>query len=757
LLPGNDDGHAAAHRARTTPAVDHQADDARPRRALLSARRRGNSPRSVRPAARFDNKARWPERWPLSGQSALVVVAIMAVLGLRSPQRPATISLVRPAATVAPVGSAFSWGANSHGELADGTRTSRLVPETVNGLAGFASISGFGDHNVAVTTNRTAVAWGDNAKGELGDGAIAPWSAPTPVKGLTNVAQVAAGSDHSLAVTSDGRAWAWGNNGQGELGDGTTVSRTAPALVKGLRNVARVAAGGGFSVALEADGTLWAWGDNAQGQVADGTVVNRTVPVLLKGPAQVVAVAVAADHALVMAADGTVWTWGDNSFGALGDGTTNPRWTAAPVPGLNDVGGVAAGLGYSVAVRHDGTVWTWGLNDSGQLGDGTTANRPTPAAVPGLAGVVSAAAGTGHTLAVEADGSVWSWGDNSSGQLGDGTTTARTVPGVIAGLPPMVSVVAGNGFSMAVATGGSAAWLAYQGSSRLAWATAFADNIGAGSSDAVRFVLAWTQVENAPPERNNPLNTTLRRPGARVVPGNPAGVRIYPTLEAGLGASLDSIGRAGDSFGYHAVVAALRAGDVLGAAAALQASKWCFDPTGPAGHECPGYGARIVSLVRSYRDPVVLGHAGAVPAGTTALVNTGGALAAPTTRWSGPVPAQLPQMTRALASATAQLGKPYLWGGTGPDVFDCSGLMVWSWGLAGVHLPRVASDQQNWAIPLTASQAQPGDLVFFGQPAHHVGMNLGHGLMIDAPHTGASVEIVSIAAGDLAGFGRVHQ
>ena len=121
------------------------------------------------------------------------------------------------------------------------------------------------------------------------------------------------------------------------------------------------------------------------------------------------------------------------------------------------------------------------------------------------------------------------------------------------------------------------------------------------------------------------------------------------------------------------------------------------------------------------------------------------------------MPAQLPQMTRALASATAQLGKPYLWGGTGPDVFDCSGLMVWSWGLAGVHLPRVASDQQNWAIPLTASQAQPGDLVFFGQPAHHVGMYLGHGLMIDAPHRGASVEIVSIAAGDLAGFGRVHQ
>jgi alpha-tubulin suppressor-like RCC1 family protein len=686
----------------------------------------------------------------------VAVIGTMAVLGFGLPLSMSTISQVGPVGSLAVAGPVSAWGANGFGELADGTVTPRPVPESVKGLTGLASISSFGGHNVAVASDGTAVAWGDNAKGELGDGTTATRHGPTPVKGLTKVAQVAAGSDHSLAVTSDGTAWAWGDNGQGELGDGTTVTRAEPVPVSGLSNVVQVAAGGGFSVAVESDGSVWAWGDNAQGQLADGTLVNRTIPVQVKGPAQVVAIAVGTDHALVMAADGTAWAWGDNSFGALGDGTTDARSAALLVPGLSNVTGISAGLGYSVAIRTDGSVWAWGLNSTGQLGDGTTSSRPTPAPVSGLSGVVSAAAGTGHTLAVRADGSVWGWGDNSSGQLGDGTTTARAVARPIAGLPPAVSVVAGDNYSLAIGASGSGAWLPYQGSSRLAWATAFADNIGAGSDSAVRFVLAWSQLEGASGGQNNPLNSTMREAGARVLGGSSAGVKIYPTLEVGLKANLDTISRGARSYGYGAVLAALRAADVLSAAAALQASRWCYNPAGPHGHECPGYGARIVALVRSYQNPVTLRNAGAIPAGTTALADITGVLTGRPALVGG-IPALLPQASRTIATARAQLGKPYVWGGNGPNVFDCSGLMVFSWGLAGVHLPRVAADQQAWAIPVTDSQVQPGDLVFFGRPAHHVGLYIGNGLMIDAPHPGATVEITSIAGADMAGFGRVPQ
>jgi cell wall-associated NlpC family hydrolase len=124
---------------------------------------------------------------------------------------------------------------------------------------------------------------------------------------------------------------------------------------------------------------------------------------------------------------------------------------------------------------------------------------------------------------------------------------------------------------------------------------------------------------------------------------------------------------------------------------------------------------------------------------------------------SGPLPAVLPETTKAMRLALAQMGKDYVWGGTGPDTFDCSGLMQWSWANAGISIPRVAADQQSWAIPVPISQVQPGDLVFFGNPAHHVGMYIGNGLMVEAPHTGAVVQLSSIWWDDLAGFGRVHR
>jgi len=122
---------------------------------------------------------------------------------------------------------------------------------------------------------------------------------------------------------------------------------------------------------------------------------------------------------------------------------------------------------------------------------------------------------------------------------------------------------------------------------------------------------------------------------------------------------------------------------------------------------------------------------------------------------SGGLSAPISPTAAALQAAMAQLGKPYVWGADGPNSFDCSGLMQWAWAQAGVHIPRVAADQQAWATPVPISQLQPGDFVFFGDPAHHVGMYIGNGMMVNAPYTGADVDVVPIWQSDLAGFGRV--
>ena len=96
-------------------------------------------------------------------------------------------------------------------------------------------------------------------------------------------------------------------------------------------------------------------------------------------------------------------------------------------------------------------------------------------------------------------------------------------------------------------------------------------------------------------------------------------------------------------------------------------------------------------------------------------------------------------------SAVAVVAGAAMGGGEAPGKdFDCSGLVQWAYGKAGISLPRVAADQARAGVEVNPSDAQAGDLVFFGSPIHHVGIYLGGGKMVDAPHTGAAVRIDSV-------------
>ncbi|WP_123052636.1 NlpC/P60 family protein [Clostridium sp. JN-1] len=108
-----------------------------------------------------------------------------------------------------------------------------------------------------------------------------------------------------------------------------------------------------------------------------------------------------------------------------------------------------------------------------------------------------------------------------------------------------------------------------------------------------------------------------------------------------------------------------------------------------------------------------------------------------------------------VAYASNFLGTPYQWGGNGPDSFDCSGFTCYVFAHFGISLPRIASDQQNVGTAVSSSDLQPGDLVFFGSPAHHVGIYVGNGCYIHAPKTGDVVKISPLNRSDYSGARRV--
>jgi cell wall-associated NlpC family hydrolase len=121
---------------------------------------------------------------------------------------------------------------------------------------------------------------------------------------------------------------------------------------------------------------------------------------------------------------------------------------------------------------------------------------------------------------------------------------------------------------------------------------------------------------------------------------------------------------------------------------------------------------------------------------------------------AAPAPAVSGSAGAAVQFALAQVGKPYGWGGSGPNSYDCSGLMMAAWAAAGVSLPHNSGMQYSATTRVSRDQIQPGDILFFGSPIHHDAMYIGNGQMVEAPRTGLTVRVVSIDRSDYVGAGR---
>ncbi|HUY85560.1 MAG TPA: NlpC/P60 family protein [Acidimicrobiales bacterium] len=127
---------------------------------------------------------------------------------------------------------------------------------------------------------------------------------------------------------------------------------------------------------------------------------------------------------------------------------------------------------------------------------------------------------------------------------------------------------------------------------------------------------------------------------------------------------------------------------------------------------------------------------------------------------SGPAPPPNARAGTAVQAALAQQGKPYIWGGAGPDGFDCSGLVMYAWGQAGVSLAHGSITQYYETTRVGLNQLEPGDLVFYSPPGDpwlgHVAMYIGAGEVVEANTQGTNVGVFSMYyVGTPVGYGRV--
>ena len=325
------------------------------------------------------------------------------------------------------------WGANSYGQLGDGTTTQRTNPTPVNDTSACSSASSGTEFSCALRQNDSRVlCWGRNSKFQVGDNSTEDRLNPVLIQSTATYNAISSGKTHACAMRqNDSRVLCWGWNDQGQLGDGTTTEKYNPAQIRDAAEYRLPAPGDMHTCALrQNDSRLFCWGNNEQGQLGDGTTKNKYDPTQINDSADYVSISAGQYHTCAIRQnDSRVLCWGANSYGQLGDGTTDQRTNPAPINDTAAYSAIGAGDDSACGIRaNDSQVLCWGHNADGQLGDGTTTDRHNPTPINDTS-AYSAVAGAYHACAIrQNDSHVLCWGDNTFGQLGDGTTTDRHSP-----------------------------------------------------------------------------------------------------------------------------------------------------------------------------------------------------------------------------------------------------------------------------------------------------------------------------------------
>jgi alpha-tubulin suppressor-like RCC1 family protein len=356
------------------------------------------------------------------------------------------------------LGTLWSWGNNTGGQLGLSNTTNRSSPVQVGTLSLWTQVIGGTENTIAIQTPGTLWAWGFNNAGQLGLNDTVNRSSPVQVGTLSTWTRIAAGDGFSSARQNTGTLWSWGTNSFGRLGLNTSTNYSSPVRLVGSLTGTwnQVSSNGSLSsMAIISPGSLWAWGNNSFGQLGIGPVGFNAQFAPQQAVGQFTTwtqVSMGATHAAGIQTPGTLWLWGSNSFGQLGTNTTSFISVVSPVQvgALSVWTLVSSGNEFTSAIQRNGTLWAWGRNNFGQLGLSDTANRSSPVQVGVLNSWTQLSCGYRSMSAVQSNGTLWSWGNNSWGQLGLNDVTHRSSPVQVGALSVWTQIACGyfNAFAV---------------------------------------------------------------------------------------------------------------------------------------------------------------------------------------------------------------------------------------------------------------------------------------------------------------------
>ncbi|OJU46117.1 MAG: hypothetical protein BGN96_06695 [Bacteroidales bacterium 45-6] len=324
----------------------------------------------------------------------------------------------------------WSSGANSYGQLANGTKTGLETMTKVDSTGTWTLVRGGSFFFIGQKSDGSLWSCGNNGYGQLGDGTTVPKTQPVMIDANHTWSKIATmKGTFGLAIRADGTLWGVGDNSDGEHADGGTTKKTVFTQIGTDSNWMDVSAGQQQWIGLKKNGTLWGCGVNTRGQLGDSTTISKKIIIQIGKDSTWVKISMGGNHTLALKADGSLWAWGYNAYGQIGDstsGTGTNKIAPIQIGKSKDWAEISAGGSFSMATKKDGSLWGWGYNVNGQLGNGATTNVIAPTQIGTDTDWLTISAGTSHVLALKTNGTLWSWGDNTYGQIGFNAASATT-------------------------------------------------------------------------------------------------------------------------------------------------------------------------------------------------------------------------------------------------------------------------------------------------------------------------------------------